>query len=501
MQFDELVRRLKQPNALQLLREPNAALMLVFLKTSFAEGRKTIPQEELVQALAEFLPSTGMSPETMGEDMDRTDADLFDYYRERAKKMVRDWESVKKRYIRGDNNIEGRYEYALTEHVVRAWQWIDSLETREFTGTRSRLDDIFEKIRRVVENAQEKTDAERIAELEQKQRDLEAEINAIRAGKSPYKPFDNVRLREEYDGLLEQIRALSTDFKAVEGHFERIRSEMLRQQAARQGSKGMLLGATLDARDALDRTPQGLSFNAFFEELRNPQRQQQFVLFVEELLRVLHSRQIEHPQAQLLQRVYRHLLAEAQPVLEANRRIADRISRIVAENAALDRQLLRQRLAEVKAALLDPQFLQKNLDSSLPFWTIEADKAAVSLPLEKNLRTQSEERSQNFVQPQSAEVEKPALVLTADASIVLRLESQINAALSEMDVATLADLAQQYPISEGLAEVLVYLNIAAQPVNRHFIDADKTDSVLLNEQQNHYVEGPRVFYLANDKKE
>ncbi len=492
----ELIERLfRQTNALQLLRDSRAVIILSFLKSTFLEGRKSIGQEELVRLLADFL--TRFDEQEVFDDQDAAtpSADLFDRYRSRAKSMLRDWESTKKRYLRGDNNAEGLYEYSLTEHVARAWQWMEGLEQREFAGTRSRLDDIFEKIRRVVENSREKTDAERIADLQQKQRQIDEEIVAIQSGKRPYKPFDNTRLREEYDGMLEQIRALSTDFKAVEGHFERIRTEMLRQQATQGGSKGMLLGSALDARDALDRTPQGLSFNGFFDELRDPNRTQQFEVRVKELLTVLDDRLIEHPNDQLLLRLYRHLLGEAQPVLEANRRIADRITRIVAENATQDRQLLRQRIAEVKSILLHPDFLQKNMDSNMPIWEIDSDVAGIQLPLEKPLKTHTDEQRQGFALPAKSNPEKPPLNLNKEASIVIRLEEQIAATLERTDGETLARLLEKYPLEEGLAEVLAYLNIVAHPNNRHFIQADEQDIVVLNEKNAHFLEGPRVFLV------
>lgn len=493
-QREYIERLFQQTNALQLLRDSRAVIVISFLKIAFADGRKSIGQEELTTLLANFLPNFD-EKEVFDEENTAVNADLFDRYRNKAKSLLRDWESTKKRYLRGDNNADGQYEYSLTEHVVRVWQWLDSLEQREFTGTRSRLDDIFEKIRRVVENSREKTDAERIAELRQKQRDMEAEIVAIQTGKSPYQPFDNTRLREEYDGLLEQIRALSTDFKAVEGHFERIRTEMLRQQAARQGSKGALLGSALDARDALDRTPQGMSFNSFFEEIRDQQRLQQFETKVAELLNVLNERQIEHPNDQLLVRMYRHLLGEAQPVMNANRRIADRITRIVAENATHDRQLLRERLGEVKALLLSNAFLQKNIDSNLPLWEMDSDTAAIQLPLEKALKTQTDRTRSGYALPRKNTDEKPELALGADASIVLRLQANIEQALALAQEETLARLLEQFPMQEGLAEMLAYLNIVAQPVNRHFIQPDESDIVPLGPDPDLFVEGPRVFFV------
>jgi Protein of unknown function (DUF3375) len=494
----ELTERLfKQANALQLLRESRVVIILSFLKMAYSGGRKSIGQEEMIRSLADFLKD--FDEKEVFDEQEETSTDLFDRYRNRAKSMLRDWESVKKRYLRGDNNAEGNYEYSLTEHVVRAWQWIDSLEQREFAGTRSRLDDIYEKIHRVVENSREKTDAERIADLELKQREIAEEIAAIKSGKLKYKPFDNTRLREEYDGMLEQIRALSTDFKAVEGHFERIRSEMLRQQVTQQGSKGMLLGSALDARDALDRTPQGQSFNSFFDELRDKTKIQQFESRVKEFLAVLEARQIEHPNDELLRRLYRHLLSEVQPVLEANRRIADRIMRIVAESATQDRQMLRKRIAAIKALLLEPDFSQKNLNFESPIWEIDTDVAAISLPLEKSLKTRADEQQLGFALPETSSVEKPELPFTGEIAIRIRLEKNVAAALSSTDEETLAQLIATYPLQKGLAEILAYLNLVALPSNRHFIEPTTTDLLVLDDEKEQFLEGPRVFFVKDEQ--
>lgn len=481
----------QQTNALQLLRERSAPIILSFLRTAFPDGRKSVLQEELTNRLADFLEKMDAKEVFDAEELASTD--LFSQYRNKAKSLLRDWESVKKRYLRGANNAAGQYEYSITEHVVRAWHWLESLENQEFAGTQSRLDDIFEKIKRVLENSREKTDAERIEELRQKQKAIEAEINDIRAGKSPYKPFDNLRLREEYEGLLDQIRALATDFKTLESNFERIRANLLRQYAAQEGSRGALLTANLDARDELDRTPQGQSFNGFFEQLRNPARTRQFEEGVKEFLAILDERKVEYGNSQLLLRLYRHLLVEAQPVLDANRRIADRIMRIVAENNSLNRQLLRQRLGEVKALLLKPEFSTVFSDSGKPFWEIDGDCADIYLPLEKNLKTRANEQQLPFRLPQTSQNIKPELTLSDELSITLRLSSQIALALESKSETTLAAVVEQFPMQEGLTELLAYLNIAAQRENRHFIQANACELLPLNDTQ--LADGPKVFLL------
>lgn len=494
MDTAHISRLFQQTNTLQLLRERNAALILSFLREAFpTDGRKNVGQDELIKQLADYLQQ--FDEKDVFEEVEMETTDLFSRYRNKARALLRDWEDIKKRYLRGANNADGHYEYSVTEHVARAWQWLEGLETREFTGTQSRFDDIFEKLKRILDNSREKTDEERIAELRRKQQEIESEIAAIQSGKRAYRPFGNTRLREEYDGLLEQVRALATDFKAVESNFEQIRTNLLRQYAAQEGSKGALLSAALDARDQLDRTPQGQSFNHFFEELRDAQRTRQFEDGVKLLLEILHDRQIAYANENLLLRLYRHLLHEAQPVLEANRRIADRVTRIVAENTSHNGQLLRNRLAEVKNLLLQPAFANAALDTDEPFWVIDSAEADVRLPLEKGLKLQASEHRQAFQLPQKADGDKPPIPLSDGSSISIRLEKQIQLMLEQEQQATLAGLAAHFPIQEGLAELLAYIHIAAQLSNRHFFDEEATDLIPLDEEQRHYVEGPRIFFI------
>ena len=493
MHSEQINRLFKQANTLQLLREHNASLILSFLHIIFAEGRNSIGQDELIPRLADYLQQ--FDEKDVFDESDSDTSDLFSRYRNKAKALLRDWEGVKKRYLRGDNNAEGHYEYSVTEHVVRAWQWLEGLESREFTGTQSRFDDIFEKLKRILENSREKTDNERIADLRQKQLEIEAEIAAIQAGKSQYRPFDNTRLREEYDGLLEQVRAMATDFKAVESNFERIRTKLLRQYAAQEGSKGAMLGAALDARDELDRTRQGQIFNHFFEELRDAQRTRQFEEGVKSLLNIMNERQVSYSNENLLLRLYRHLLHEAQPVLEANRRIADRITRIVAENASHNRQLLRQRLAEVKQLLLQPAFIEAFTNTDRSFWEIDSPEADIRLPLEKTLKLQATEQKMTFQLPQKSDEAKPDIPLSNDLSITLRLENQITEALETEVQTTLATLTKQFHVQEGLLELLAYLNIAARKGNRHFFDFSEDDLIALDVEKEKFADGPRVYFM------
>jgi hypothetical protein len=270
---------------------------------------------------------------------------------------------------------------------------------------------------------------------------------------------------------------------------------LLHQYAAQEGSKGAMLGAALDARDELDRTRQGQSFNHFFEELRDAQRSRQFEEGVHSLLDIMNERQVSFTNENLLLRLYRHLLHEAQPVLEANRRIADRITRIVAENASHNRLLLRQRLAEVKQLLLQPAFQETSTGTDQSFWEMDSPEADIRLPLEKTLKLQAGEQKMSFQLPQKSADIKPDILLSDDLSVTLRLENQITEALETEVQTTLATLTKQFPMQEGLSELLAYLNIAARSRNRHFFDPAEVDLIALNVENEQFADGPRVFFV------
>jgi Protein of unknown function (DUF3375) len=482
-----------ETNALKLLRDKRAALVLTFLKFAFQDDRKSIGQDEMVRLLTEYLRRYDEAEIFDDTELTEPDADLFDRYRSKAKSLLRDWEDIKKRYLRGDNNAEGQYEYFLTEHVVRAWQWLEGLQKKEFTGTRSRLNDIFEKLNRVVENGREKTDQERIQAIEAQQRALQLEIELIQTGRSQYKPLTRIEVTEEYDSLLEQIRALSTDFKAVEGRFERIRAEILRKQAVSEESRGQLLHQALDARDDLDSTPQGQSFNGFFEELRNPARQEEYQSRIDALIQLLQHHGLLIENENTLRRLYRNLLGEAQPVLEANRRIVDRIRRFVSEQNRENKQLLRQRIAEVKAAFLDKE-VQKRIKHHQTVWELDSDEANIKLPLEKTLKTQAQEAKDRFALPKNATEKAPPIAMTDDGDLSLRVEQTLKETLEHIPEIALKDLAQLHALQDGLAEVIAYLNLVSKNQEKHHISIEKTETILLDAATQTGLQGPDVVF-------
>jgi Protein of unknown function (DUF3375) len=494
MQNNNYDHLFEETNALKLLRDKRAQLILTFLKTVFGDGQHSVSQDELIRRLTDYLPL--YQDDYVFDDLDQKEphmeADSIDKYRNKAKSLIREWENTQKRYLRGDNNTEGVYEYTLTEHVVRAWQWLEGLQKRDFTGTRSRLNDIFEKLNRVVENSREKTDQDRIDAIEAKKLALEQEIELIRAGKSIYKPLNKLELAEEYMYLQEQVLALSTDFKSVEGRFERIRNEILIRQALSDESKGHLLQQALDARDDLDSTPQGMSFNAFFEDLSNKQRQLDYENQMANLFELLAQHGIETENDAPLRRLYKHLMSEAQPVLEANRRIVDRIRWFVGEQNRQKRQLLRQRLTEVKTAFLDTE-VQKQFKHAQNIWEIDSAVCEIGLPLEKSLKIEMEDRASKYASPTENTLAKPDIMIEDDGFLGELLQLRVTEALADSPNISLGELVKTHPMTDGIAELIAYLNLVGLG-QQHQISGSETEKFILSAPDNIFVDGPKAEF-------
>jgi adenine specific DNA methylase Mod len=90
VQTDYIERLFRQANTLQLLREPNATLVLSFLKQAFSNGRKSIGQDALTQLLIDFLQNIAEQDAFSDADETQISADLFDRYRNRARNLLRD---------------------------------------------------------------------------------------------------------------------------------------------------------------------------------------------------------------------------------------------------------------------------------------------------------------------------------------------------------------------------------------------------------------------------
>ena len=147
-----------------------------------------------------------------------------------------------------------------------------SLGEREFVGTESRLNTVFELLRQIVHGT-ETDPAARIEELTRRRRQVEDEIERVQAGDVTV--LDSSGVRDRYQQFASTARELLSDFREVEENFRRLDRQLREKIAGWQGGKGELLDDVLGSRESIAGSDQGKSFQAFCDFLLSQARQEE----------------------------------------------------------------------------------------------------------------------------------------------------------------------------------------------------------------------------------
>jgi len=225
--YDEIDHLRGQHPAWKLLRSDNAALVLSFLGRVFVDGNAgDLPATALTAELDEELYA--LNQRLGGTRFPRSAASYLD-----------DWASpdrgwLRKYYPAGSD--EARFD--LAPSVEKALLWVRDLPAREFIGTESRLNTVFELLRQMVFGADDDPER-RLAELRRRRADIDEEIAAAERGEVAL--LDAVSQRDRYQQFARTARELLADFREVEENFRRLDRTLREQIAGWAGSKGALL--------------------------------------------------------------------------------------------------------------------------------------------------------------------------------------------------------------------------------------------------------------------
>jgi flagellar motility protein MotE (MotC chaperone) len=136
---------------------------------------------------------------------------------------------------------------------------------------------VFALLKQMVSGA--KTDREvRIAELEKRKAELDAEIARLPFGEINL--MGDTALKERFMQVNNTARELLGDFRGVEQNFRDLDRQVREKIATWEGRKGDLLAQVLGERDEIADSDQGKSFRAFWDFLMSPESQEE----LEELL-------------------------------------------------------------------------------------------------------------------------------------------------------------------------------------------------------------------------
>ncbi len=443
----------KNHPAWKLLAADHAPLIVSFLhKAIIQPNHRSMSRADLSSALEDFL---FVLRETQGQDA----------FPKAAEAYLDDWAADDKGWLRKFYPPDSdEVHYDLMPWVEKAVTWLESLVSRTFIGTESRLMTIFELLGQMVRGTQEDT-GEIIKSLEGQKADIETKLEQARQGRLDI--LDDTALRDRFLQVNKTARELLSDFREVEYNFRDLDQKIRERITLWEGSKGDLLEDFFGERDMIAESDQGKSFTAFWDLLMSPARQEELT---DLLFRVFELEAVQSlsPDPRLKRIHYDWLLA-GEHTQRTVAKLSGQLRRYLDDQAFLENKRIMQVIQSIEARGVKI----KDDPPGDDFMAIDESGPGIFLPMERPLYTFP-------IKPVIRETvslgdgsDVPSDILYSGVFVDrLKLKRQIRAVLQERDQASLGDILEGYPLEEGLAELVAYLSIAGEDEKAVFDDTE-----------------------------
>ncbi|MCJ0868448.1 DUF3375 domain-containing protein [Streptomyces sp. AP-93] len=479
MDFDEVSGLFKHP-AWQLLRAGNAPLVLAFCGTVFVdENERGVSEGVLVSRLDDQL-------------YDLNERALGSYPRA-ASEYLTEWTNngwLRKYYPPGEDEPH----FDATSALEKAVAWVRALPARSFIGTESRLGTIVDLLRQMAFGTEMDPQA-RIDELSRERDQIDTQIARLRAGELDV--LTPVALLDRYQQVEGMAIDLLRDFREVEGNLRELDRRFRQDVAGAEGGKGELLASFLMDREMIAESDQGQSFQAFFDYLLSPRRQEELLDLLEEVNQLP---QLDGKTNKNLLKIPRAWLEAAESTQDTVRQLTEQLRRFLAERGREeDRRVL------VLARSIQRHVTALDARRDLPGMELEVPHVDLVLPMERRLYMPVERAELDSAVEESSDdgvdvdVSELFAGLHVDGEV---LAGQVLALLEESPSrqANLAAIVDRFPLTLGLAELLTYFQLQ-RPGLDVVIDPEHSREVVyerVNAPGHTVATVPQVTFVLNE---
>ena len=476
LDIDTLEALRRQHPAWRLLQADSAALVASFLHRVFVlPNRRMIREADLAEMLEDTLYAVRQQ---RGGNA----------YPTSALEYLSDWAANERAWLRKfypPGTDEPHFD--LTPATERALAWLVSLSERSFVGTESRLLTLFELLRQMNEGSETDVDL-RVQELLRRRDVIDAEIERARAGDLAL--LGDTALKERFTQFTTLARELLADFREVEHNFRGLDRRVRERIALWDGSKGALLQGILGERDLIAESDQGRSFRAFWDFLMSRARQDELTQL---LARVL---QLEPVAAMApdprLKRVHYDWLEAGEQAQRTVALLSQQLRRFLDDQAYLENRRIMDLLKSLEAGALAVR-------GQLPvgeFMQIDETAPNIELSMERPLHAPPTKVALLSAAIVAGDENLDAAALYSQFIVdKAALAQHVRQSLQQRSQITLAELLDTRPLQQGLAELVAYLALAAEP-GRALIDDTQEDHVawVARSGQHKSARLPRVIF-------
>lgn len=480
--IEEIQNLLNDSPSVNILKLRNRDLIISFLKIAFQKDNIGISYEDLHLKLADFLEYYQM------ESDEENEIEVFDTYETKSKKYLKRW--TDSGFLTNYRDENGAIIYQLSAHTNKTLDWLESLKKKEFVGAESKFKDLFNQLKQLVEYTDENVE-KRIEILEDKKRAIEKEIQDLKMGLD-VTVFEDHEIIPRFQHLNKTAKELLSDFKEVEDNFKTITKEIYLKHTDTKLSKSDILNFTFDALEMLKASHQGKSFYAFWQFLMDRTLQDEWSGLTSELYDRLEEKGIE-TEDDFLKGMKNYLFDSGQQVYSANDKMADKLSRIIRENDAQEKEIAKRLILDIKKSLAEISKTKKRPQISLEIET----SPSIKIPFEKRLSFDKKEERTYDLRPKLAENNfsdsfQLSKVLQQQRIDKTKLKANIKDALSRDSQTTLSQvIEEQGGIEKGLPELFGYIGVLKDFT--HSFNPEKENSIYFDKTNNKSIQIPEII--------
>jgi len=479
MTYDYL-KNLKSTNlTLKLLNSDNFAMSLAFFHFAFVQKRNiTLNHSAILLYLDDFL-----------YDINQTYTGAFP---KSAKEYLEDFSHDRSAYLRKYHGSDDEALFELTPHAQKALEFIESLEKKEFIGSRSKFNIIFELLEE-LEFETNLSDRERIKKLEAQKKALDAQIEAIKTKQDLR--FDSSRIKEHFMQIDEMVRKLKYDFSEIEYNFRDLNTVAMEQIAIRDDGKGDVLGSIFDIEDKIRQSDQGKSFFAFWQLLTDASRNQKLSALLENLYRIPTISDFD--QERKLKDMKYNLLKSGEKIYTVSSKLIEQLRRFLDDRVWIENRrilelskAIEQRAIEIKE-VIPPQ---RN------FMMIKGDRVKAELPFSRplyTLKVASEFKKELIEHEITLDLDSFYHQFFIDEAALKRNIAQI---LLHTPQCSIADIVKKFEVSKGIGELIGYISIAKNSQNVR-IETDVTQEITITDFDGYEkrIRLPKIIFIKESR--
>lgn len=348
-------------------------------------------------------------------------------------------------------------EFELSTAALQALRLVTALQSTRAVATESRLSLVINQLSQLAQDTDPNPES-RLEKLYEERRKIDAQIDAVSAGKVDVLP--QASALEQAREIIGLAVELSEDFRSVRDDFSRLNREFRERIIQDDGQRGELLSDLFSGVDVISLSGPGQSFGAFWRLLTDPEQSARLEAAIAQVLARPFAEALSRPERATLRRLTRTLLDRAGNVNSTRTGFARSLRNFVQSKEYREQRRLSRLLRDAKALALDA------MSTFRPAQQTGARLALSSATYRSVGRYKLNDPSQTVAPMDVVEAGQGAIDLAQVADAIARseidfraLHANLRAALQDATQRSIGQVLDLFPATQGLGSVVGYLSI------------------------------------------